>query len=124
MAVKRGYSIYFFMENNWMPYLDLLQELPENTKFVGLFETGNIDDLAEIKRRLGSRIIVMGGMSVDTLRFGTKDEVIDSAKKCLDLLAPDGGYIFSTDKTLMTMNDGTPENVIAACEYVTENGKY
>ena len=124
MAVKRGYSIYFFMENNWMPYLDLLKELPENTKFVGLFETGNIDDLAEIKRRLGSRIIVMGGMSVDTLRFGTKDEVIDSAKKCLDLLAPDGGYIFSTDKTLMTMNDGTPENVIAACEYVTENGKY
>lgn len=124
MAVKRGYSVYFFMENNWMPYLELLMELPENTKFVGLFETGNIDDLAEIKRRLGSRIIIMGGMSVDTLRFGTKSDVVDSAKKCLDLLAPDGGYIFSTDKTLMTMNDGTPENVIAACEYVTENGKY
>lgn len=124
MAVKRGYSIYFFMENNWMPYLDLLQELPENTKFVGLFETGNIDELAEIKRRLDSRMIIMGGMSVDTLRFGTKEEVIDSAKKCLDLLAPGGGYIFSTDKTLMTMNDGTPENVIAACEYVTENGRY
>ena len=124
MAVKRGYSIYFFMENNWMPYLDLLQELPENTKFVGLFETGNIDELAEIKRRLGSHMIIMGGMSVDTLRFGTKEEVIDSAKKCLDLLAPGGGYIFSTDKTLMTMNNGTPENVIAACEYVTENGRY
>ena len=124
MAVKRGYSVYFFMENHWMPYLDLLQELPEHTKFVGLFETGKVEELAEIKRRLGSRIIVMGGMSVDTLRFGSKQDVIDTAKRCLDELAPGGGYIFSTDKTLMTLNDGTPENVIAACEYVTEHGKY
>ncbi len=124
MAVKRGYSVYFFMENNWMPYLELLQELPEHTKFVGLFETGKIDELVEIKRRLGTRFIVMGGMSVETLRFGSKQDVMDTCQKCLDLLAPGGGYIFSTDKTLMTMNDGTPENVLTACEYVTEHGKY
>ena len=124
VALKRGYTVYFFMENNWMPYLDYLMELPENTKFVGLFETGKIEELAEIKRRLGTRIIVKGGMSVDTLCFGSKNEVIDAAKKCLDVLAPGGGFIFSFDKVLMTFNDGTPENVIAACEYITEHGKY
>lgn len=124
MAVKRGYSVYFFMENNWMPYLDLLQELPENTKFLGLFETEKVEELVEIKSRLGSRFIVMGGMPVSLLRFGSKEDVIETCKRCLDQLAPGGGYIFSTDKTLMTFNDGTPENVIAACEYVTEHGKY
>ncbi len=124
MAVKRGYSVYFFMENNWMPYLDLLQELPENTKFLGLFETEKVEELAEIKRRLGTRFIVMGGMPVSTLLFGSKTDVIETCKRCLDQLAPGGGYIFSTDKTLMTFNDGTPENVITACEYVTEHGKY
>lgn len=121
MAVKHGYSIYFFMENNWMPYLDLLKELPEGIKFVGLFETG---DLAKIKAELGSRIIIMGGMPLDLLRFGTKEQVVDKAKELLDTLAPDGGYIFSTGKSLLSLNDGKPENLIAACEYITLNGKY
>ncbi len=121
LAVKRGYSVYFFMENNWMPYLDLLEALPQNAKFVGLFETG---DLAEIKRRLGDRIIVMGGMPVSLLSFGTREQIIDKAKELLDTLAPGGGYIFSTDKTLLTPGDGTIENVAAACEYVAVHGKY
>lgn len=121
LSVKRGYTVYFFMENNWMPYLDLLTALPENAKFVGLFETG---DLAEIKAKLGSRIIVMGGMPVSLLGYGTKQQVIDKAKECLDTLAPGGGYIFSTDKTLLTPTDAKAENLIAACEYVTVHGVY
>lgn len=77
MAVKRGYSIYFFMENNWMPYLDLLKELPEGCKFVGLFETG---DLVKIKRELGSRMTVMGGMPLELLRMGTRQQVEDKCR--------------------------------------------
>ena len=121
VSVERGYSVYFFMENEWMPYLDLLQELPDNTKFVGLFESGN---LAEIKRRLGDKMVVMGGMPVSLLYMGTKDAVIDKAKECLDTLAPGGGYIFSSDKTLLTSTDGKLENVVAACEYIAAHGKY
>lgn len=121
VSVERGYSVYFFMENDWMPYLDLLQELPDNAKFVGLFETG---DLAEIKRRLGNKLVVMGGMPVSLLYMGTRQAVIDKAKECLDTLAPGGGYIFSSDKTLLTPTDGKLENVVAACEYVAAHGKY
>lgn len=121
MGEKRGYSIYFFMENDWMPYLDMLQELPDNTKFVGLFEKG---DLKEMKKKLGNKMVIMGGMPVSLLLFGSKGEVIEKTKECLDTLAVDGGYIFSTDKTMMTLNDGKPENLIAACEYVESHGKY
>ncbi|MDO4275588.1 MAG: uroporphyrinogen decarboxylase family protein [Eubacteriales bacterium] len=121
MAVKHGYSIYFFMENNWMPYLDMLKDFPEGIKFVGLFESG---DLAKIKAELGSRMTVMGGMPIELLRFGTKEQVIEKSKELLDTLAPGGGYIFSTDKSLLSLNDGKPENLIAACEYITLNGKY
>ena len=121
MSVKQGYSVYFFMENDWMPYLDLLQELPDNAKFVGLFEKGN---LKEMKAKLGKKMVIMGGMPVSLLLFGSKEEVIEKTKECLDTLAPDGGYIFSTDKTMMTLNDGKPENMIAACEYVEVHGKY
>ena len=45
-------------------------------------------------------------------------------KELLDTLAPGGNYIFSTDKTLLTLSDGTPENVITACEYIATHGKY
>jgi hypothetical protein len=32
--------------------------------------------------------------------------------------------MFSTDKTLMSLTDGKPENVIAAYRYMTENSWY
>ena len=119
---KRGYSLYFFMENDWMPYLDMLSEhLPAHCKVLGLFEKG---DLAEIKRRVGDQMVIMGGMPVELLLLGSKEQVIDKCKELLDTLAPGGNYIFSTDKTLLTLSDGTPENVITACEYIATHGKY
>ena len=121
MSIERGFSLYFFMEANWMPYLDLLQELPEGAKLVGLFEDG---DLAEIKEKVGNRMAVMGGMPVDLLRFGTVQQVEDKCKELIETVAPGGGYMFSTDKTLMSLTDGKPENVIAAYRYMTENSWY
>lgn len=121
MGVERGYSLYFFMENDWMPYLDMVGTLPAHAKVLGLFEKG---DLVEIKKRVGDQMVIMGGMPVELLLLGTKDQVIDKCKELLDTLAPGGNYIFSTDKTLLTMADGTPENVIAACEYIATHGGY
>lgn len=121
MAVKRGYSCYFFMENDWVPYLELLQELPKDAKVVGLFEKG---DLQKIKEKVGRQMVLMGGMPVELLALGTKDQVIDKCKEILDTLAPGGNYIFSTDKSMMTLSDGTPENMRAACEYMATCGNY
>ena len=121
MAIDRGYQLYFFMEGDWMPYLDLLQELPEGAQLIGLFEGG---DARQIKERMRGRMIFMGGMPLSVLSMGTKEEAVDKAKECLETLAPGGGYIFSTDKVLLSPNDARAENLIAVCEYVHENGKY
>lgn len=121
LGIKRGYQLYFFMENEWEPYLDILQGLPDGAQFVGLYERGNFK---MIKDKMKSKMVFMGGMPLELLSMGTKQQVIDKAKECLDTLAPGGGYIFSTDKVLMSPNDAKAENLIAACEYIHENGKY
>lgn len=69
-------------------------------------------------------MVLMGGMPVELLALGTKDQVIDKCKEILDTLAPGGNYIFSTDKSMMTLSDGTPENMRAACEYMATYGNY
>lgn len=121
ITVKRNYTLLFFMENDWMPYLDLLQELPEGGKVIGLFEFG---DLKQYKERIGSKMTIAGGMPINLLGMGTKQQCIDKAKECLDNYAPGGNYIFSVDMVLMNLKDAMPENVIATMQYVHDNGKY
>ena len=58
------------------------------------------------------------------LQYGTKEKVIDEAKKLMDVLAPGGGYIFTVAKGITYPNDGTPENVRALYEFVESYGKY
>ncbi|WP_392886876.1 uroporphyrinogen decarboxylase family protein [Eubacterium limosum] len=120
VAVKRGYRIFFFMENDWTPYLSILQGLPD-ADIIGLFEGG---DLKQIKASIGNKFCIWGGMPLSLLRLGTEQECIDKAKECLDLYAPGGNYVFSTDMNLLSLEDAKPENLKAVCQYVHENGKY
>lgn len=124
LSIKAGYTILMFMENDWMPYLDILQGLPgadEGAKVIGLFEHG---DLKAYKDRLGDKMTIMGGMPINLLKTGTKQQCIDKAKECLDNYAPGGNYIFSVDMVLMDREDVVAENLIETFNYVHENGKY
>jgi hypothetical protein len=118
--IQSGYRVMFYMENNWLPYLDILQDMPEGPIF-GMFEYG---DLKLIKEKVGSRFCVGGGMPVSLLKMGTKEQCIDAAKKCLDELAPGGNYVFGLDKNLLSKDDAKIENLAAVCEYVHVHGKY
>ncbi|MCR3921215.1 MAG: hypothetical protein NUK65_01705 [Firmicutes bacterium] len=121
VCVKRGYHQMLFMENLWEPYYDILLDLPQTNKLVGLIEKG---DLKKAKDKLGHKMCLMGGMSVNLLRSGTVSQCIDEAKRCLDELAPGGGYIFSTDSVVMAHRDAKAENLIAVCDYVRDHGSY
>lgn len=120
-GVKRGYTLHFFMENDWTPYLDILQDLPIGAKVVGLFELG---DLKFIKEKLKDRMVFHGGLPVNILRYGTKEEVRDHVKKTFDELAPGGGFIYGTDYSVMNLNDAKPENLIEAMTFAKEYGRY
>ena len=53
-------------------------------------------DIAELKRRHGSKLTFWGGISTQqTLPFGTPDEVRSEARRVRDMMSVNGGYIFS-----------------------------
>ncbi|NBJ14635.1 MAG: uroporphyrinogen decarboxylase [Dehalobacter sp. 4CP] len=104
-------------EGDWSRYYDHLQELPAK-KSMGWFEYG---DPKEIKDKLGDTMCISGLYPATLLQFGTKEECIAKAKKLVDILAPGGGYVFGTDKELIT---GKAENIIAVNKFVMEYGVY
>jgi len=71
-------------------------------------------DLATLKRDFGNDICFWGG-GVDTqktLPFGTPEQVSDEVKRCIDILAPGGGFVFAT---VHNITEGVPlENILAA----------
>ncbi|NBJ14242.1 MAG: uroporphyrinogen decarboxylase [Dehalobacter sp. 4CP] len=109
-----------FYEGDWSRYYDHLQELPVK-KSMGWFEHG---DPKVIKEKLKNTMCITGLFPTPLLQYGTQQECIDKAKELLDVMAPDGGYIFATDKELIAPNDGKLENIIAVNKFVMEYGIY
>ena len=80
---------------------------------------GRMSNLAELKRRLGSRLTFCG--AIDTHRVlptGTPDDVRREVHRVLDVMAPGGGYMVASVHTIM--DDVPPENIIARVDAVSE----
>jgi uroporphyrinogen decarboxylase len=81
-------------------------------------------DLATLKRDFGSDLCFWGG-GVDTqktLPFGTPEQVSDEVKRCIDTLAPGGGFVFAV---VHNITEGVPtENIISAFQTAAEHGRY
>lgn len=118
--VSFGITPALFMEGNWEPYYDYINELPKG-KVVGLIEHG---DFKKAKERIGKTITIWGGMPLDVLTNSTKEEAVSYAKKLIDDCAPGGGYIFGCDKSILAPNDANPENLKAVFKAVKEYGVY
>jgi uroporphyrinogen-III decarboxylase len=74
----------------------------------------------DTKKEIGDTVCLCGGMPSDLLARGTKKECIDYAKRLIDELASDGGFIFSQDKMISYPNDCSAENLKAVNEFVQE----
>ncbi|MCR3923352.1 MAG: uroporphyrinogen decarboxylase [Firmicutes bacterium] len=116
---EAGYPSFLFVEQDWMRYLDYLEELPENTLL--WFEYG---DPKLTKKRLGNRHILSGFYPVTLLKTGTRQQCIDKAKELIDILAPGGKYLFNFDKSPITLNSTNVDNLKAVLEYVAANANY
>ena len=114
-----GYHSQGFFEHNWMRYLDHLTDLPVDTRIQ--FEQG---DPKIIKEKLGRRYILTGLFPLAHLRNCTKQECIDKTKEYLDIMMPNGKFIFSFDKSALTLGDVNIENLAAICETVLTYGVY
>ncbi|RHO61114.1 uroporphyrinogen decarboxylase [Eubacterium sp. AM05-23] len=116
---QAGQRSLLFVENNWTPHFDKLQDLPAGT--VLRFEFG---DPKTIKEKFGNKFIISGLYPISLLKMGTKQQCIDKAKELLDILAPGGNYFFNFDKEIITLDSINIENYNAVIDYVLENGKY
>lgn len=118
--IELGLTPALFMEGNWEPYYDYINDLPKG-KVVGLIEHG---DFVKAKKEIGKTITLWGGMPIDVLNNSTKEQAIDYAKHIIDECAPGGGYIFGCDKSLLAPKDINPENLKAVFSFVKEYGVY
>jgi len=77
-------------------------------------------DLAEIKRRIGDRVCLMGHMDLlYVLQRGTPAQIEEAVKQAIETAAPGGGFILGTSDSI---RNGTPtENVRA---YFTAARRY
>ncbi|MFZ7132535.1 MAG: uroporphyrinogen decarboxylase family protein [Eubacteriales bacterium] len=117
--VDLGMGVRIFCEGDWSRYLDHLSELPANVRL--RFEYA---DSKMVKEKLGHKQIVSGLYPFSILQSSSKEEVIDKAKELLDILAPGGHYYFEFDKSAITCDGNTKENIVALSNYLHENALY
>lgn len=108
-----------FVEENYMPYLDYLTDLPAGQLL--MFEYG---DAQKIKDKLGKKHIIAGLYPLTMLKTSTKQQCIDKAKELLDIMAPGGNCIFTFDKSIIRLNSVNVENLKAVLNFVQEYGVY
>ena len=82
------------------------------------------DDICAVKKQLGDYHAVMGGMPISLLKSGTKKECLEHTMHVFDECAPGGGFIFTTDKSLLSTDDCNPTNLIAVNDFAHAYGVY
>ncbi len=80
-------------------------------------------DLAHIKKKYGRRIAIKGNVDcAETLTFGSVEDTVRETKRCLNIAAPEGGYILSSSNSIHSKVK--PENFKAMLDTARVFGRY
>ncbi|MCM8757390.1 MAG: uroporphyrinogen decarboxylase family protein [Candidatus Omnitrophica bacterium] len=97
---QMGFYTIKHTDGNIMPILDqLIQAKPDALH--SLDPQAGVD-LAEVKRRVGQQVCLIGNVNCGLLQTGTDQEVINSCRYALRSGMPGYGYIFSTSNCIYT----------------------
>ncbi len=113
-----GAIIIKHTDGNIMPLLDRLVD-------AGVDALQSIDpiagiDIAEVKRRVGHKVCLIGNVNLAKLQQGTREEIAESALYCLKHGSPGGGYIYGSCNSIFP---GVPlENYLYMLEIWREFG--
>ena len=106
-----------FFEGGYNEWLQYLKELPPG-KVMGLFDRS---DLVKVKKELGDRMCIAGGMPITLLQTGTPEQVRAETRKLIETVGQDGGFIMSCSSVL---DEAEPELVKVWMEATKEYGVY
>jgi hypothetical protein len=115
--IDEGLTPVIFLEGNVMSRLEYFLELPRATA-IGLIDSSDIFKAKEI---LGHHMCLAGNMPPLLLQRGTPDEVRDYAKKLIDVVGKDGGFLMAP-RSSMDMTD--PALVKLWFDFTKEYGVY
>jgi len=96
----QGYYVIKHTDGNIMPILDQLLEGQPHALH-SLDPQGGID-MAEVKKRVGDKVCLIGNVNCGLLDSGTDEEAIESARYALQNGMPGGGYVFATSNCVYT----------------------
>lgn len=97
---SQGHYVIKHTDGNILPILDSLLEGKPHALH-SLDPQGDVD-IAEVKKRVGDRVCLIGNVNCGLLDSGTDEECIESARYALQHGMPGGGYIFSTSNCIYT----------------------
>ena len=95
-----GFYVIKHTDGNIMPILDALVSGRPHALH-SLDPQGGVD-MAEVKRRVGHRVCLIGNVNCGKLQTGTEEEVVESCRYALRHGMPGGGYVFSTSNCIYT----------------------
>jgi uroporphyrinogen decarboxylase len=96
----QGYYVIKHTDGNIMPILDDLL-LGQPHALHSLDPQGGVD-IAELKRRVGQQVCLIGNVNCGLLDTGTDEQCLASTRYALEHGMPGGGYIFSTSNCIYT----------------------
>lgn len=116
-------KIFFHTDGDVFDLLDDLVEIGVDILNPVQAGSGKLGNLAEVKRRYGSRLAFCG--AIDTQRVlptGTPEQVRAEVRRAIGTLGPGGGYLLAAVHTIM--NEVPPENILAMVDAAVEFGTY
>ncbi len=111
---ESGSKTVLFNEGGWKKFNDIMKELPKKST-ISIYEE---DDIVEMKHLMGEDTTVCGGVKTNMLKYASKQECLDEAKRVCDECAPGGGFMFTTERSLLSAGDVNIENLAAVNEFV------
>lgn len=116
-------KVFFHTDGDVYDLLDDLVEIGVDILNPVQSGSGKLGNLAEVKRRYGSRLAFCGAIDTQhVLPNGTPAEVRAGVRRAIATLGPGGGYLLSAVHTVM--NEVPAENVLAMVDAALEFGRY
>jgi len=115
---RHGHQTMFYAEGKWDFHLDDFATLPERSILYHVDQ----GDIFLAHRKLGHKFALSGGIPNTLLSYGHPDEVRAHARKVIDGVARDGGYIM--DASAIMQDYTRSENLRALTDFTREYGVY
>jgi len=101
---SQGGKQYIILEGRWENIWDCFLELPKDSVVLHIDD----DDFLKAHEVLGDHQILVGGLRATDTRMKKFEDIKDDIKRVIDTCAPGGGFIFTTDKAMVTPGDVNP----------------